>query len=121
MKKLLFSWSLIIFATSFLQAQGVNGQVTGADSRTVITTAVPFLTITPTPRGGGMGDAGVGTSADANSSYWNPAKFAFIEKGYGFTTSYTPWLARIINDMKLLYLSGFYKLDRNQAVAFSLK
>jgi hypothetical protein len=120
MKKLLFSWSLIALATSFLQAQ-VVGSVTGADDRKVITTAVPFLTITPDSRAAGMGDAGVATSADANSGYWNPAKFVHIDKGYGFTTSYTPWLARIINDMKLLYLSGFYKIDRNQVVAASLK
>lgn len=119
MKKFLFSWSLIILATSVLEAQ-VGGQITGGNSN-VITTAVPFLNITPDSRAGGMGDAGVATSPDANSAYWNPAKFAFIDKGYGFTTSYTPWLARLVNDMKLMYLSGFYKIDRNQAVAGSLK
>ncbi|HEV8515902.1 MAG TPA: type IX secretion system outer membrane channel protein PorV, partial [Cyclobacteriaceae bacterium] len=64
---------------------------------------------------------GVATSADANSSYWNPAKLAFVDKGFGFSTSYTPWLAKIINDMKLIYLTGFYKIDRNQAVSGSLK
>lgn len=120
MKNLVFSWSLIVSVISFSQAQTV-GNVTGTDDRTVITTAVPFLTITPDSRAAGMGDAGVATSPDANSGYWNPAKFAFIDKGYGFTTSYTPWLARLVNDMKLLYLSGFYKIDRNQTMAASLK
>jgi hypothetical protein len=120
MKRILFSWLLIILAITFSKAQ--VGGVTGADTtRTVITTAVPFLTITPDSRAAGMGDAGVATSPDANSGYWNPGKLVFIDKGYGFTTSYTPWLARIINDMKLLYLSGFYKIDRNQVVAASLK
>jgi hypothetical protein len=38
-----------------------------------ITTAVPFLTITPDSRHGAMGDAGVATSADANSQHWNPS------------------------------------------------
>ncbi len=121
MKRILFSWSLICLTASFLQAQ-TPGTVTGVDStRSVITTAVPFLTITPDSRAAGMGDAGVATSPDANSGYWNPGKLVFIDKGFGFTTSYTPWLARIINDMKLLYLSGFYKIDRNQVVAASLK
>lgn len=121
MKNFLISWSLVALTASFLQAQ-TSGNVTGADdTRKIITTAVPFLTITPDSRAAGMGDAGVATSADANSSYWNAAKLVHIDKGFGFTSSYTPWLARIINDMKLLYLSGFYKIDRNQAVSASLK
>ena len=40
--------------------------------------------IAPDSRGGGMGDAGVATSPDANSMHWNPAKYAFIEKDFGF-------------------------------------
>ena len=49
------------------------------DNNRVITTAVPFLGITPDARAGGMGDAGVATSADANSIHWNPAKLVFID------------------------------------------
>src|SRR5712675_394777 len=102
---------LLLCAPAFSQLQGT---LIGQDSSNkIITTGVPFLTITPDSRAAGMGDAGVATSPDANSGYWNPGKLVFIDKGYGFTTSYTPWLARIINDMKLLYLSGFYKIDRN--------
>jgi hypothetical protein len=102
--------------------QNTTVSVVGQDTTNhVITTAVPFLTITPDSRAAGMGDAGVATSPDANSVYWNPSKLVFIDRGYGFTTSYTPWLAKIINDMKLLYLSGFYRIDRNQVVAASLK
>ena len=121
MRKHLFSWLLIVFLVPAVKGQ-IGGQVTGQDStRTIITTAVPFLTITPDARAAGMGDAGVATSADANSSYWNPGKLVFIDKGFGFSTSYTPWLAKIINDMKLIYLTGFYKIDRNQVVSASLK
>ncbi|MBS1507706.1 MAG: type IX secretion system outer membrane channel protein PorV [Bacteroidetes bacterium] len=122
MKKYLFSWLVIAGGVMELKAQGTTGSVIGQDSTNhVITTAVPFLTITPDSRAAGMGDAGVATSADANSSYWNPGKLVFIDKGFGFSTSYTPWLAKIINDMKLLYLTGFYKIDRNQVVSASLK
>jgi len=121
MKKCLFSWLVVMMTAPWLRAQN-TGQVIGQDSSNhVITTAVPFLTITPDSRAAGMGDVGVATSADANSSYWNPGKLVYVDKGYGFSTSYTPWLARIINDMKLLYLTGFYKIDREQVVSASLK
>jgi len=94
----------------------------GQDStRKVITTAVPFLTITPDSRAAGMGETGVATSADANSAYWNSAKLAFIEKSYGVSGSYTPWLGKIINDMSIFYLTGFYKITREQTVAASMK
>lgn len=87
----------------------------------VITTAVPFLLITPDSRAAGMGDAGVATSPDANSAHWNSAKLAFIDKPYGVSGSYTPWLGKIINDMSIFYLSGFYKISREQTVAASMK
>lgn len=86
-----------------------------------ITTAVPFLSITPDARHAGLGDAGVASSPDANSSYWNAAKLVFIDKKYGGTISYTPWLGKIINDMSISYLSGFYKITQEQAVSMSLK
>lgn len=106
-----FSWS-----------QGLQGTLIGQDSTNrVITTAVPFLTITPDSRAAGMGDVGVATSADVNSGFWNAGKLAFIEQGYGISGSYTPWLGKIINDMSIFYLSGFYKIGREQTVAASMK
>ncbi len=86
-----------------------------------ITTAVPFLSITPDARHAGLGDAGVASSPDANASYWNPAKLTFINKKYGGSISYTPWLGKIINDMSISYLSLFYKIGREQAISTSLK
>jgi hypothetical protein len=86
-----------------------------------ITTAVPFLAITPDARHAALGDAGVATSPDANSSYWNAGKLVFIEDKFGATASYTPWLGKIVNDMSITYLSGFYKISREQAVAVSMK
>lgn len=108
-----------------LLAQLVTGQtsVTGSDTSKFrpITTAVPFLTITPDARHAGMGDAGVATSPDANSAYWNPAKFVFIDKKYGGGISWTPWLGKITNDMWISYLSAFYKIKREELVAFGFK
>ncbi|MCU0415756.1 MAG: type IX secretion system outer membrane channel protein PorV [Cytophagaceae bacterium] len=86
-----------------------------------ITTAVPFLTITPDARGGALADAGVATTPDVNSTYWNVAKLAFAEKPVGFGVSYNPWLRKLVNDMSLSYLSGYKKIRKEDAVGFSFK
>jgi len=86
-----------------------------------ITTAVPFLTITPDSRHGAMGDVGVATSPDANAQFWNPSKFAFVKDNFGFALSYTPWLRQLVNDINLAYLSGYYKLDQYQTLGASLR
>jgi hypothetical protein len=94
--------------------------ITGKYSN-VITTAVPFLTISPDARSGAMGDVGVAISPDANSVYWNAAKLAFADKDMGFALSYTPWLRKLgINDMSLSYLSGYKKLSKQEAIGVSL-
>lgn len=90
-------------------------------SQRAITTAVPFLGITPDARHAALGDAGVASTADANASFWNAGKLAFIDKKYGGGFSYTPWLGKIINDMWISSLAGFYKINRTQAVGVSLK
>jgi hypothetical protein len=115
-----------VSAQGTLSAQGTQSthvtdpdQLLGKDN--AITTAVPFLAISPDARHAAMGDAGVATSADANSAYWNAAKLAFIDKSYGGSLSYTPWLGKIVNDMSISYLSGFYKLTREQAIGIGIK
>ena len=84
-----------------------SGSVIGqsTDDVKTITTAVPFLLIAPDSRAGGMGEAGVATSADANSIHWNPAKMTFAEKDFGFGVSYSPWLRNLVPDISLSYLS----------------
>ena len=37
----------------------------------VVTTAVPILLVSPDSRAGAMGDVGVATTPDGNSSAWN--------------------------------------------------
>lgn len=123
MKKLNF-FLLFLIAFSAVIAQKVTNQGTliGQDTTNrIITTGVPFLAITPDARAAGMGEVGAATSADANSAYWNSAKLAFIDQNYGASASYTPWLGKIINDMYIFYLSGFYKINREQTVAASMK
>jgi len=94
---------------------------TSTSGANYISTAVPFLTITPDSRAGAMGDVGVATSPDANSMHWNPAKFAMIDGNYGVAASYTPWLRDLVDDMSLAYLTGYYRLDKNQVLASSLR
>jgi len=86
-----------------------------------ITTAVPFLLIAPDARGGGMGDIGAATTPDAYSLYWNPAKYAFIDKDFGFGIGYVPWLRGLVNDIGLFSLTGFKKFGDKQAIAMSLR
>jgi hypothetical protein len=86
-----------------------------------LTTAVPFLLISPDARGGGLGDAGVASSPDANSMHYNPAKYGFIDKSFGFSVSYSPWLRKLVNDINLAYLSGYYRINNRQVVAMSLR
>ena len=86
-----------------------------------ITTAVPFLIISPDARAGGMGDVGVASSPDAMSLHWNPAKYAFVEDDFGASVSYTPWLKSLIPDINLSYLSLYMKRSNNEVLAFSLR
>jgi hypothetical protein len=96
-----------------------KAQFTGQTGRPV-TSAVPFLTITPDARSGGLGDAGVAISPDANANYWNPSKIVFNKSRLGGSISYNPWLRNLVNDMSLSYLSGYYKLNDRQAFGASL-
>ena len=86
-----------------------------------ITTAVPFLLISPDARAGGMGDAGVASSPDENSIHWNPSKLAFLDKKMGYSISYTPWLRALVPDINLAYLSGYYKTSKSGVLAASLR
>jgi len=74
-----------------------------------ILTALPSLQIAPDARGGGMGDIGAATMPDVYSQHWNAAKYPFITSEAGLAFSYTPWLSRLVNDINLLYTSGFWK------------
>ena len=82
--------------------------------------ALPFLTIAPDSRAGAMGDAGAATTPDINSMHWNPSKYAMIDGDGGVSLSYTPWLRKLVPDIDLLYLSGFYRLDDKQVIGGSL-
>lgn len=85
-----------------------------------VTTAVPFLRISPDARAGAMGDAGIAVSADANAQYWNVAKIPFTGNKYGISATYTPWLKDLVPDIFLAYLSGYGKFGKEDEQAISL-
>ena len=112
-----FFW--IMAATAFAQggADDVKHQFAP------VNTAIPSLSIAPDARGGSMGDNGVATTPDVNSQYWNPAKYAFAYSSAGVALSYTPWLRKLVNDVALAYLAGYYKIGNNdlQAIGASVR
>jgi hypothetical protein len=116
-------FSTILIVVSMILSPGARAQTSAPTENQYnpITTAVPFLTITPDSRHGAMGDAGVATSPDANSQYWNPSQLAFAEQHAGVSLSFTPWLRRLFNDMNLAYLAGYTQLKGNQAIGASLR
>ncbi len=131
-RKIIYLVALIFCFTSAVNSQTINSSgsnLAGQESDfsnldlNTITTAVPFLLIAPDARGGAMGDIGVATSPDANSIHWNPAKLVFIDPmdDVGFSLSYSPWLRALVNDINLVYLSGYNRIDRFSTVGASLR
>jgi hypothetical protein len=109
-----------LVAANKLSAQ-TNLNEVRPDQINTITTAVPFLLITPDSRAGGMGDVGVASSTDINSIHWNPSKLAFADKKMGIGVSYTPWLRALVPDINLAYLSGYYKTKKSGTIGASLR
>jgi hypothetical protein len=115
--------ALILISSLFIQgsfAQDADDQLERIGLNT-ITTAVPFLLITPDSRSGAMGDVGVATTPDPISSYWNNSKAAFAEKDLGLAFSYVPWLRSIVPDINLVYLSGYKKISDKGAITASMR
>jgi Type IX secretion system protein PorV len=100
---------------------GLSSTVKAQSEINVVTTAVPFLRISPDARSGGMGELGVATSADQYSGLWNMGKVAFNQSRGGLGATYTPWLKNVVNDVYLASLAGYFKFDENQAISGSLR
>ena len=121
MNKFISTFIALAFSFNAI-SQDVSGiDEIGRNNLNTITTAVPFLLISPDSRAGGMGDVGVATSPDANSLHWNPAKYSFIDQEVGFAVSYVPWLRNLVPDINLSYISGYKKLNKNEVVAMELR
>ena len=117
-KRLLLAAFLLVAATSF--GQNIIGQDYTV-SPNVITTAVPFVSISPDARGGAMGDCGVATTPDVYSMHYNPAKYVYLEDKFAGGLGYSPWLRNLVPDMNLAYLALAYKINERSAVAGTLR
>lgn len=113
LKTLIPALALVLALPAYSQKDDFNPIETGTNS----------LNIAPDARGASMGDIGAATEPDANSQYWNPSKYAFAYSQGAFSLSYTPWLRKLVNDIFLANLSGYYKLGQNdnQALSASLR
>lgn len=120
MKKL---FALTFMVTILFNSHTILAQATDDDYDELnpISSAVPFMTISPDSRSGALGDNGVATSTDVYSQHWNSSKYAFAENKIGFGISYTPWLKKLVNDMSISYLSGYYKIDKMQTIGVGLR
>lgn len=116
-KYLLFSGLFALFVFP------VHADEDGKNMFNPLTTGVTTLGIAPDARGDSMGDLGVATDPDVNSQYWNPSKYAFAYSSAGVSVSYTPWLRKLVNDINLAYVAGYWKFGGNdlQALSASLR
>lgn len=112
---------ILLVAISFIAPKIFSQTEINVDEINAISTAAPFLLITPDARAGAMGDVGVATSADFNSQHHNPAKAAFSDMEFSVGVNFTPWMRQLVNDV---YLGGFSvtnKLNDRSAWAASFK
>ena len=110
---------LLVTATTL----AVKAEGDGKNEFNPIETGVTSLSIAPDARGASMGDLGAATDPDANSQFWNPSKYAFAWSQAAVSLNYTPWLRKLVNDIFLADLSGYYKIGSgdNQALSASLR
>ena len=117
-KKILVAALVMVAAVSYGQNNNYLGQ---SVSPNVITTAVPFVSISPDARGGALGDGGVATDADVYSMHYNPAKYVYLEDKFAAGLGYSPWLRKLVKDMNLAYLALAYKINDRSSVAGTLR
>lgn len=113
--------SLFILLTILSSQAQISSHQTAGQGINTITTAVPFLTIDPESRAGGMGETGAATEPDVYSQHFNASKYIFTDKAMGLSISYTPWLRALIPDINLSNISGFNRLDKRQVIGYSLR
>lgn len=114
---LLMAVMVVVGARSYAQNQ-ILGQNLNPN---VITTAVPFVSISPDARGGSMGDCGVASEADVYSMHYNPAKYTFLDQKMSIGLGYSPWLRNLVPDMNLAYLAFATKLNNESALGATLR
>ena len=93
MKKFLSYAIMIVASVNYSFAQSKAGTSVGA-----------FLTIEPSARIAGMGNAGVTLHSEIEATYYNPAAIGYFS-GYGAQFTHSPWLADISYDYAVVAAS----------------
>jgi hypothetical protein len=113
--------SILVIFPALANAQGGSGVTDNQLQLNTITTALPFMAITPDSRAGGMGDAGTALSPSSLSIYWNTSNLIFAKDKNEIGISYVPWLRQLTNDIHLSYLSGYHKINDRHVVGGALR
>ncbi len=117
----------ILTGFGFLLTISVFGQTGNSKTKpsdlqlNTITTAVPFLQITPDSRSGAMGNTGTALSPSSSSFFWNTSMLSFSEDKSEISLSYTPWLRNLASDINLSHLAGYYRLNERNSIGASLR
>jgi len=112
---------IILLVGILFVSSNAMGQTYDLSEVNAITTATPFLLITPDARSAAMGDVGVATSSDFNSQHHNPSKAAFNKEELSIGVNFTPWMGALVNDVYLGGFSVINKLDDQSAWVASFK
>ena len=117
-----YKLQVFVLAGLIMGSVRVFAQNEGQQLFNPVYTGVTSLSIAPDSRAGALGDVGCATDPylDNNSQYWNPAKYPFTSSQAGISLCYTPWLRKLVNDIDLANLTGYYKLDDYSALSASL-
>lgn len=103
----------------FFVHSNMNAQTT---SLKLQSTAVPFMTISPDARSGGMGNLSLGMSPEANDLFGNTAKIPYLKEPQGFLINYTPWLKDLgLSDVYLASAGYYKKLNEQSSINTSLR
>jgi hypothetical protein len=116
-KSIIILYSCLFYNLTFSQS-GANKEDLQLNT---ITTALPFMSITPDSRAGAMGDAGTALSPNSNSIYWNTSMLNFAEKKSEVSLSYTPWLRQLTNDIHLTNLSAYTRIGSRHSIGGNLR
>ncbi len=114
MKKTFFSLLTMAIVSMPVFAEideSMNPVITGMPSQSIGTDAIA----------GAMGDIGAATTPDMYSQHWNPSKYAFMESHGGISVNYTPWLRKLVHDIDLAYITGYYKFSDFDALSASFR
>lgn len=98
----------------------VKAQLIEKNTATENKIAVPFLLLSTDAITSGLGEAGTALQNNNFSANSNTALTGLQEERFKANVTYTPWLRKLVNDRKLIYFGGSYKLNPKLAIVGAL-